>query len=122
MSRTGHQRACRNEVEQVDGSAPRCTGTLTFHPGDVQAACDTCGGWEGVDAPGHEPLLERRRCPRSRRGRKQQPHEPHTWWADFYPVVGDLGYEARCPGWPLPQTDSSSAHPSAAGQRPDSDD
>jgi hypothetical protein len=24
-----------------------CPGLLTFHPGDVQAACDTCGGWCG---------------------------------------------------------------------------
>jgi hypothetical protein len=44
-------RSCQNEVEQPDGTAPLCTGTLTFGPGDLQAKCDTCGAWEGVNAP-----------------------------------------------------------------------
>ena len=43
-------RACQNEVEQPDLTAPLCPGTLTFRVGDLQAKCDTCGGWEGVNA------------------------------------------------------------------------
>lgn len=28
-----------------------CIGWLRFQPGDVQAKCDVCGGWEGRWAP-----------------------------------------------------------------------
>jgi hypothetical protein len=35
---------CRNEVEQPDGTATPCDGTLTFGPMDREAPCDTCGG------------------------------------------------------------------------------
>jgi hypothetical protein len=42
------ERACRNYREDLD--AP-CTGTLRYRQDDAQAACDTCGGWEGVNAP-----------------------------------------------------------------------
>lgn len=44
-------RPCDNEREP-DGE--RCTGTLTFALGDVQAKCPVCGGWTGRLAPGHE--------------------------------------------------------------------
>lgn len=41
--------SCDNEREP-DG-AP-CVGTLRFGAHDVQAQCDTCGGWTGRMAPG----------------------------------------------------------------------
>lgn len=38
-----------NDEREPDGE--RCTGQVRYQPGDVQAACDTCGGWRGRWAP-----------------------------------------------------------------------
>jgi hypothetical protein len=41
-------RPCCNYREALDRP---CHGTQRFYTGDIQAACDECGGWCGVDAP-----------------------------------------------------------------------
>jgi hypothetical protein len=45
---SSESRICGNEQEP-DGE--RCIGWLNFAPGDVQAKCSACGGWEGRWAP-----------------------------------------------------------------------
>jgi hypothetical protein len=39
------------------------------------------------------------------KARDKVPHEPHTYLAGRYLPVGDLGFDADCPGWsdPYPQ-------------------
>lgn len=41
---SAESRICGHEQEP-DGE--RCVGWLRFEPGDVQAKCTACGGWEG---------------------------------------------------------------------------
>lgn len=41
-------RPCCNYREELDRP---CRGVQRFRPGDLQAACDECGGWCGIDAP-----------------------------------------------------------------------
>lgn len=47
---------CDNEREPDGGP---CGGTLRFGPWEVQAQCDTCGGWTGRHAPGVRPTGEK---------------------------------------------------------------
>ena len=49
----GEDRICGNEREP-DGEP--CVGWLRFKPGDVQAKCTVCGGWEGRYARTAESL------------------------------------------------------------------
>lgn len=45
---SSERRICGDETEP-DGDL--CTGWLIYEPGDVQAKCTVCGGWEGRWAP-----------------------------------------------------------------------
>lgn len=48
-------------------------------------------------------MIPSKPCPKARKrtGRKAKPmvvHPPHHWIAGQYLPVGDLGYQAKCPG------------------------
>lgn len=40
---------CTNMIEHPDLTVSPCPGLLRFARGDVQAKCEACGAWCGVD-------------------------------------------------------------------------
>lgn len=94
-------RPCCNYREDVDRP---CRGTQRFRAGDLQAACDECGGWCGIDAP----------C-RPVEGELLPPVDPHAITAKGY--AWGAAWTCACGEWEAVATGPSSARWAADDHR-----